>query len=60
MIEECCRRLERYRLLASPAWIYLETEHRRPPPVLPDHWRTLHDKTSGQVGYRLVRRDAVK
>jgi 16S rRNA (guanine966-N2)-methyltransferase len=55
---ECCRRLERCGLLAAPAWLYLETECRRPPPTLPDHWRVLHDKTAGQVAYRLLRRDA--
>jgi 16S rRNA (guanine966-N2)-methyltransferase len=55
---ECCRRLEHYGLLACPAWIYLETDHRRPPPALPAQWRMLHDKVAGQVAYRLLRRDA--
>ncbi len=55
---ECCRRLEQNGLLAAPAWIYLETELRRAPPELPAHWQMLHDKTAGQVAYRLLRRDA--
>jgi len=55
---ECCRRLEHCGLLTSPAWIYLETECRHPPPALPAHWRMLHDEAAGQVAYRLLRRDA--
>lgn len=55
---ECCRRLEQFGLLAAPAFVYLETDRRRPPPALPARWRWLHDRTAGQVAYRLLRRDA--
>jgi 16S rRNA (guanine966-N2)-methyltransferase len=57
---DCCRQLEQYGLLAASAWIYLETDCRRPPPALPAHWRMLHNKAAGQVAYRLLRRDAAK
>jgi 16S rRNA (guanine966-N2)-methyltransferase len=57
---EICQRLEQHGLLSSPAWVYLETECRRPPPALPAQWQMLHDKAAGQVAYRLARRDAAR
>ncbi len=58
VIGELCRRLEHHDLLASPAWIYLESDQQRDPPALPANWRLLHEKSAGQVAYRLARRDA--
>lgn len=58
VIGEACRRLEQRRLLSAPCWIYLETDHGRTAPELAAHWRWLHEKSAGQVAYRLARRDA--
>ena len=57
ILAEACRRLENSGLLASSAWIYLEGDCREPPPALPEHWRYTHNKTAGQVGYHLCRRE---
>ncbi|MCC6207721.1 MAG: 16S rRNA (guanine(966)-N(2))-methyltransferase RsmD [Gammaproteobacteria bacterium] len=58
VIGELCRKLEHHGLLASQACIYLESDQHRAPPELPANWRLLHDKSAGQVAYRLARRDA--
>jgi 16S rRNA (guanine966-N2)-methyltransferase len=58
LVGECCRRLERQRLLASPAWVYAEADSGEEPPALPPHWALARDKVAGQVAYRLYRREA--
>lgn len=57
LLGEACARLESSGLLAPTAWIYLESDCREQPPVLPAGWRYLHNKTAGQVGYHLARKD---
>lgn len=56
ILSECCAMLERHQLVNTPAWIYIETDRRRPPPVLPPRWGYLHSKTAGDVAYFLARR----
>lgn len=58
ILADACQRLERSGLLAPRAWIYLEADCRQPPPALPDNWRYTQNRTAGQVGYHLCRREA--
>lgn len=58
ILTELCERLERSRLLAPAAWIYLESDCRQPLPQLPGTWRYAQNRTAGQVGYHLCRREA--
>jgi 16S rRNA (guanine966-N2)-methyltransferase len=53
-----CELLEQSGALAPAAWIYLETEAREAPPTLPEGWIYLQNKSAGQVGYHLCRREA--
>lgn len=57
LLDECAVRLERHRLLAPAAWVYMEADRSDPPPGLPDNWRVYRDQAAGQVAYRLYRRD---
>lgn len=57
VIGEVCRQLEQHRLLSAPSWVYMETDQGRAAPELAANWRLLHDKSAGQVAYRLARRD---
>jgi 16S rRNA (guanine966-N2)-methyltransferase len=56
ILGECAVRLERRRLLAPVAWIYMEADRNDPPPELPDNWRVFREQDAGQVAYRLCRR----
>jgi 16S rRNA (guanine966-N2)-methyltransferase len=51
----CMELLEQRGWLAPDAWIYLEAERGLEPP-LPANWELYRSKTTGQVGYHLVRR----
>jgi 16S rRNA (guanine966-N2)-methyltransferase len=55
----CMELLEQRGWLAPDAWIYLEAE-RGLEPSLPGNWEPCRSKTSGQVGYHLVRRSTVR
>jgi 16S rRNA (guanine966-N2)-methyltransferase len=55
----CMALLEQRGWLAPDAWIYLEAERELEPP-LPGNWEPYRSKTSGQVGYHLVRRSTVR
>jgi 16S rRNA (guanine966-N2)-methyltransferase len=58
VLQRSCELLEQSGALAPTAWIYLETEAREAPPALPEGWMYLQNKTAGQVGYHLCRREA--
>jgi 16S rRNA (guanine966-N2)-methyltransferase len=55
MLPACMRLLEQGGWLAPDAWIYIESE-REPQPSLPANWAAHRSKATGQVRYRLVRR----
>lgn len=57
LLGEACARLEDAGVLAPAAWIYLESDCRESPPALPAGWHYLHNKTAGQVGYHLAKKD---
>ena len=59
LLPECMELLEQRGWLAPNAWIYLETERGLELP-LPGNWELYRSKTTGQVGYHLVRRSAVR
>lgn len=52
----CCERLESGGWLAADAYIYLEAGSWTGVPPLPPHWRQVHKKQAGKVGYYLIRR----
>ncbi len=47
--------LDTSRLLATSAWIYLETSSQAQL-KLPDTWHVTHSKTAGEVGYHLAQK----
>ena len=49
--------LETSGVLATPAWIYLETARGQAIPELPPNWHLHREKCSGDVCCRLFRRD---
>ena len=53
-LEELCRLLEQQNVLASDALVYLEQDKSKPEAELPKGWRTLKNKTAGNVRYMLV------
>jgi 16S rRNA (guanine966-N2)-methyltransferase len=55
MLPACMQLLEQGGWLAPAAWIYIEAERTLEPP-LPSGWTVQRSKETGQVGYRLVRR----
>ena len=56
MLDELCRLLDEYDLLAGDALVYLEQDKSRPEPQLPDGWQLLKNKTAGNVRYMLAQR----
>jgi len=58
MLPECMQLLEQGGWLAPAAWIYIEAERELDPP-LPANWAAYRSKTTGQVGYRLIRRRSI-
>jgi 16S rRNA (guanine966-N2)-methyltransferase len=59
LLPECIGLIEHGGWLASDAWIYLEAERELELP-LPRNWEPYRSKTTGQVGYHLVRRSTVR
>jgi len=53
-LDELCRLLQSSGRLADGALVYLEQDKGHAPPVLPDGWTVLRDKTAGKVRYFLV------
>ena len=51
---ELCRLLEQQHVLAPDARVYLEQDKLKPEVELPQGWRTLKNKTAGNVRYMLV------
>jgi len=54
LLSESVRWLEENELLASPARVYLETNHPFSKLVLPDDWTIFKEKKAGKVYYGLV------
>ena len=54
-VEETCRLLADTGHLADDALIYIEDDRTRVEPPLPEGWRELRNKTTGNVRYRLVK-----
>jgi 16S rRNA (guanine966-N2)-methyltransferase len=54
LIGDLCRLLDERGWLAEGARVYLEQDHERPVPRLPDGWTILKHKTAGQVRYALA------
>ncbi len=54
LLEDLCRLLDERDWLAAGARVYLEQDHDRPLPRLPDGWAVLKQKTAGKVRYTLV------
>lgn len=56
LIAPCCQWLEEQDCLAESAIIYIEAEATLDPLPIPSHWEVFRNKTSGQVGYYLIKR----
>ncbi|MGK0500511.1 MAG: 16S rRNA (guanine966-N2)-methyltransferase [Oceanicoccus sp.] len=54
---DCIVDIEQLGLLAERAVIYLEMGRDEALPIIPANWRLHREKTTGQVSYRLFRRD---
>lgn len=55
----CSRLLEQGGWLNEDAFIYMESDRRKPFPDLLPGWQVLRDKKTGQVAYRLLRRSHI-
>ncbi len=53
-VDETCRLLADTGHLADDALVYIEDDRARVAPPLPEGWRELRNKTTGNVRYRLV------
>jgi 16S rRNA (guanine966-N2)-methyltransferase len=58
-LEECCQLLEQNGWLKAEAYIYLEDSSKNPPPQLPQNWKLIRSKKSGEIGYHLAIRDVL-
>ena len=58
LLGHSCELLDRCGWLADSALIYLESDYRRDFPELLPGWRVINDKKTGQVAYRLIKRDS--
>jgi 16S rRNA (guanine966-N2)-methyltransferase len=59
LLGETCALLERQHCLAAEALIYLELASEQGLPELPANWQIIRGKKAGQVGYHLIKRQAV-
>jgi 16S rRNA (guanine966-N2)-methyltransferase len=55
LLQDLCRLLAGGGWLAPGASVYLEQDRNQSIPELPDGWRVLKEKTTGNVRYSLVR-----
>ena len=55
LLKDLCRLLDERHWLAAGAWVYLEQDHDRALPRLPDGWTVLKQKTAGNVRYALAK-----
>lgn len=55
LLPDLCRLLHERGWLTADALIYLEHDRHQPEPAFPAPWRTLKDKTAGNVRYRLFK-----
>ena len=53
-LDELCRLLEQQQRTGAGALVYLEQDKSKPEVELPQGWRTLKNKTAGNVRYMLV------
>ncbi len=56
MLDNVCAALEQHQLLASDAYIYIETAHSSKSLILPSNWIVKRAKIAGQVSYQLAHR----
>jgi len=54
MLSDVCRLLEESSILADNARVYIEEDRSRPELKLPEPWRVLNTKNSGNVRYSLL------
>lgn len=59
LAQPCCMALERNNYLTAQAIIYLETEAQLQDLQLPENWKLLKQKSTGQVSYQLYLREAL-
>ena len=57
LISSCCELLEKNLFLAKSAYIYIETTRNHPIINVPDNWKLLRGKNTGQVAYKLYLRN---
>ena len=55
LLKDLCRLLDERHWLAAGARVYLEQDHDRALPRLPDGWTVLKQKTAGNVRYTLAK-----
>lgn len=60
LLGEVCALLEQRHCLTAEALIYLELASEQKLPVLPANWQIIRGKKAGQVGYHLIKRQAVE
>ncbi|WP_019616423.1 16S rRNA (guanine(966)-N(2))-methyltransferase RsmD [Psychromonas ossibalaenae] len=53
LVQPCCQALEVNNYLTEQALIYIEMEIQQSALELPDSWKLLKEKSTGQVSYRL-------
>ncbi len=58
LVQRCCHLLEQQQWLNARAWIYIESERELGAPPVPEHWHLHREKHTGQLSYRLYRRES--
>ena len=53
-LEDVCRQIDERGILAPGGRIYLEQDRAKPDTPLPGRWRTLRNKTAGNVKFMLI------
>lgn len=57
LISSCCELLEKNLFLAKSAYIYIETTRNHRILTVPDNWKLVKEKNTGQVAYKLYLRN---